>query len=150
MRPPCLAFLMAAVGVSTVASQPTCTHADSDLRGSYRVYMPYIGNSIACELGQGDKNDGVKALQKQINMCYGSDLDAKLAEDGDFGSKTKNAVEIVQTKSHSKKDGRYGPETRGNMNWGIKFSRDGVKCLKLLDWDKVSESHYCRRGVACP
>ena len=53
------------------------------------------------------KGDKVKILQKNLNDLY----DAGLAVDGDFGAKTKNAVECMQDSLCRAVDGIYGPQS---------------------------------------
>ncbi|KAK0648551.1 hypothetical protein B0T16DRAFT_408396 [Cercophora newfieldiana] len=133
MHLPTLALL---ASTALTLAQPDCTRADHYKPGSTAIYMPFRGNSIECELGYGNNSNAVKALQEQINLCYGRYLAAKLAVDGDFGSKTREAVRIVQGRVGAGVDGRYGPETRGLMNWGVYFNGNpsDVVCKRLRDW----------------
>lgn len=63
----------------------------------------------------GDPEPGIKALQRNLNYCYGS----KLVVDGKFGSKTRAAVQNVQRRHKITVDGVYGPQTRSAMNWRL-------------------------------
>ncbi|KAK4443852.1 hypothetical protein QBC34DRAFT_416238 [Podospora aff. communis PSN243] len=130
-----LSYLVLALA-GTAAAQPDCTRADYHRPGSTAIYMPFRGSSIECELGIDNNSNGVKALQEQINLCYGRYLDAKLVVDGDFGSKTREGVREVQRRSGARVDGRYGPETRGKMNWGVYFNGNpnDVVCRTLERW----------------
>jgi len=73
------AVLLALSGIAAVAGQPTCNRASDDLRGSTYIHMPYVGNSIACQLQRGDNSEAVRALQQQINMCYYSYQNRKVS-----------------------------------------------------------------------
>ena len=57
------------------------------------------------------KGDKVKVLQKNLNDFFGSGL----AIDGDFGAKTKAAVEFMQDALGITIDGIYGPASRAAM-----------------------------------
>ncbi|MGC4949380.1 peptidoglycan-binding domain-containing protein [Streptomyces sp. DT224] len=56
----------------------------------------------------------MKALQRNINACYG----ASLAMDGKFGAATFAAVKSVQRRVGVTVDGKYGPQTHKAMKWG--------------------------------
>src|SRR4051812_34740852 len=126
--------LLATLLGTALAAQPDCTTDGHYKPGSTAIYMPFRGSSIECELGTGNNSNAVKALQTQINLCYGRFLDAKLVVDGDFGSNTRAAVRIVQGKAGAGVDGRYGKETRTKMNWGVVFNGDETVCKKLSAW----------------
>ena len=98
--------------------------------------MPFRGNSINCQLAQGNNSDAVKALQMQMNLCYRGTIAAQLKVDGDFGSKTKAALRAVQRAAKADDDGIYGPETRSKMKFGtyINGNPDDEICKKLSDW----------------
>lgn len=57
------------------------------------------------------KGDKVKVLQKNLNDMFGSGL----AVDGDFGAKTKAAVEFMQDALGITIDGIYGPASRAAL-----------------------------------
>jgi peptidoglycan hydrolase-like protein with peptidoglycan-binding domain len=61
----------------------------------------------------GDPATAIKALQRNLNYCYGS----KLVVDGKYGSKTKAAVQTMQRRHKVTADGIYGPKTRAAMKW---------------------------------
>ncbi|MDX6265084.1 MAG: hypothetical protein QOH84_6772 [Kribbellaceae bacterium] len=105
----CLSALMKPVGKGWAVQVPggwedastTCNLKYGDMP---RRYGPdYVG----------DPASAIKALQRNLNFCYGS----KLAVDGKYGSKTRTAVQKVQRKHKVTVDGIYGPKTRSAMNW---------------------------------
>ena len=57
------------------------------------------------------KGDKVKVLQKNLNDLFGSGL----VIDGDFGAKTKAAVEFMQDALGITIDGIYGPASRAAL-----------------------------------
>lgn len=59
----------------------------------------------------GDKGSQVERLQK----CLKKDLKIKLAVDGSFGPKTRDAVIAFQKKYKLKPDGKVGPITKGKL-----------------------------------
>jgi peptidoglycan hydrolase-like protein with peptidoglycan-binding domain len=66
--------------------------------------------------------DQVKALQRSYNNCYSHlsffDDYPTLVVDGDFGTRTIDALERVQSYAGIKSDGLYGPTTaRKMMQW---------------------------------
>lgn len=80
---------------------------------SYK-YIPYVtGDWSDCWLDRGMSNTAVRALQKNLNSCYGY----KLATDGVFGALTESALISVQRKVGVAADGDYGPNTRDAMVW---------------------------------
>lgn len=76
-------------------------------------YIPYVGNTSDCWLDRGMSNTAVRALQKNLNSCYGYSL----ATDGVFGALTESALISVQRKVGVVADGDYGPKTRDAMVW---------------------------------
>lgn len=68
----------------------------------------YSGTIPSGTLKKGSKGSGVKNLQKFLNWYYPS---WKLAVDGDFGDKTKTAVQIFQLTEGLTSDGIYGPKS---------------------------------------
>ncbi|WUR79075.1 peptidoglycan-binding protein [Streptomyces phaeochromogenes] len=77
-------------------------------------YIPYVtGDWSDCWLDRGMSNTAVRALQKNLNSCYGY----KLATDGVFGGLTESALVSVQKKVGVAADGDYGPKTRDAMVW---------------------------------
>jgi peptidoglycan hydrolase-like protein with peptidoglycan-binding domain len=92
--------------------------------------VPTIGNNTHnddCDLGVGNNSNAVYWLQFDLNQCYGRHL----AEDGDYGSLTKAAVEYAQGKSGATVDGIYGPQTRDHIKW-VNYGGAGPSaCFKL-------------------
>ncbi|MBQ0854759.1 peptidoglycan-binding protein [Streptomyces sp. NPDC057621] len=81
---------------------------------SYK-YIPYSTiDGSNCWLDRGMSNTAVRALQKNLNSCYGYNL----VTDGDFGPLTESALITVQKKVGVTADGDYGPKTRSSMVWG--------------------------------
>jgi len=66
--------------------------ADFHKPGSYSLYMPFRGDSINCQLAENNNSNTVKALQQQMNLCRGKSLNV----DGDFGPRTRRAMQEVQ------------------------------------------------------
>ncbi|GAB2985704.1 hypothetical protein GCM10023080_059110 [Streptomyces pseudoechinosporeus] len=89
---------------------------------SYK-YVPYVGNSPNCWLDWGMSNTAVRALQKNLNSCYGY----RLATDGDFGDLTESALKSVQRKVGVRADGDYGPNTRDAMAWANYSMETGAR-----------------------
>ncbi|WP_328771723.1 peptidoglycan-binding domain-containing protein [Streptomyces sp. NBC_00286] len=89
---------------------------------SYK-YVPYVGNSPNCWLDWGMSNTAVRALQKNLNSCYGY----RLATDGDFGDLTESALKSVQRKVGVRADGDYGPNTRNAMVWANYSMETGAR-----------------------
>lgn len=93
----------------------------------WTVHVPSVWESLAttCNLKYGDlprrygpdyvgdPASAIKALQRNLNYCYG----ARLVVDGKYGSKTRAAVVRVQRKHRVTVDGIYGPQTRSAMVW---------------------------------
>lgn len=63
----------------------------------------------------GDPGSAIRALQKNLNYCYGS----RLTVDGKYGSNTRAVVTRVQRQHRITADGIYGPRTRSAMNWRL-------------------------------
>lgn len=78
-------------------------------------------------LQYGHKDAEVRALQKNLNSCYGN----KLEQDGIFGSATRTALRDVQGKIGAAADGIHGRETAGKMDWARYSYETGARydCL---------------------
>ena len=86
-----------------------------------------IGNSSGrynCDLGVSNQGIAVRVLQFALNQCYGQHL----AQDGIYGSLTKQAVEVAQRAAGITADGIYGPQTRDHIKWP-EFT--GGHCFRL-------------------
>lgn len=64
------------------------------------------------QLKRGAKGELVELFQEALNSCGAQPT---LEVDGDFGTKTKEAVEAFQNKHKLKVDGGIGPETSGKL-----------------------------------
>ncbi|TDC15760.1 peptidoglycan-binding domain-containing protein [Kribbella albertanoniae] len=120
--------LVAAAAPASAAPLSQCDSATFKKVGSgWTVFVPgeWESTSTTCNLKYGDnphrdpKNPfgdptrAIQALQSNLNYCYGS----KLAKDGRYGAKTRDAVKAVQKKLKLTADGVYGPQTRSAMKW---------------------------------
>ena len=73
-------------------------------------------------LKKGSAGGDVKTLQELLNQ-----LGASLTVDGDFGSKTENAVKAFQKKAGLKQDGKYGDQTHTALMAAVADSDVGQK-----------------------
>lgn len=132
-----LIVVMAAALASTTvfatpasAAIPTCNTVKvvSNYSGPDVKVPAYSGTgSTTCGLEQGNYNNAaVTELQKALNRCfyryYGVPAGGfwPIAEDGDFGSKTKEALRRAQaghTSEPADIDGEYGPITRDFLDF---------------------------------
>src|SRR5512143_678920 len=67
---------------------------------------------MARMLEQGTKGSDVAELQRELNASLGG---PKLVVDGDFGPRTRAAVEAFQREHHLQVDGVVGPQTRAAL-----------------------------------
>lgn len=94
------------------------------------IYVPGNGSTWKCSLFEGDgTNDGVRALQDAINVCYiakgylkNYGVTTQLTEDGNFGAHTETALIGVQkyVTAHGNPiaaDGDYGQHTYNAMSF---------------------------------
>ncbi|MFI5730557.1 peptidoglycan-binding protein [Kribbella sp. NPDC051587] len=122
--------LVAAAAPASAAALSQCDSAMfKKVGGGWTVFVPseWESTSITCNLKYGDnphrdpKNPfgdparAIQALQSNLNYCYGY----KLAKDGRYGAKTRDAVKAVQKKLKLTADGVYGPQTRSTLKWRI-------------------------------
>ncbi|MEU5160285.1 peptidoglycan-binding domain-containing protein [Streptomyces sp. NPDC020875] len=118
---------IAAAPSAAAAATPVCTTTTTGYWSDSPTYSwyPYHKNpnTVSCTLYQGVKSTGVKALQKNLNQCYGK----KLQIDGSFGPATKAALRDVQSRVGAAVDGVYGPETRNKMKWGKYHLETGAR-----------------------
>ena len=89
----------------------------------------------SCALAQGARNDAVTMLQFSINRCYYPHVVDTLAEDGDFGSKTKAALVKVQRQHGIEANGQYGRQP-----WSLASETGYQSCARLehFGWPGVS------------
>jgi peptidoglycan hydrolase-like protein with peptidoglycan-binding domain len=112
------------------ATAPPCTQSltikDSSASG-FTYVLPGRSGSTNCNLADGNQGEGVKALQRTLNTCYGRNLTV----DGDFGSATKAAVRYAQGQSGASVDGSYGPNTRDHISHREYFNGSFAGCFEL-------------------
>lgn len=86
-------------------------------------------NTIYCYLQYGHTGAGVRALQKNMNSCYGKTLDL----DSSFGPNTRDALRDVQDRIGAAVDGVYGRETMLKMKWARYNNETGARydCIYL-------------------
>jgi peptidoglycan hydrolase-like protein with peptidoglycan-binding domain len=108
-----LAISAVAVAPAASAAEAECLTRTSVSHAGYHVSVPVYGNNVSCWLAWGSDNDGVKALQSNLNRCYGYNL----VVDGAFGDNTYNALRTVQGQIGVSRDGEYGDNTRAALNW---------------------------------
>lgn len=76
-------------------------------------------------LKKGDKGDAVKTMQNMLIKC-GYDL-GKYGADGDFGSKTEDAVKAFQKDHDLDVDSYYGPKTKSALEAAYKSQTEVLK-----------------------
>jgi hypothetical protein len=104
------------------AALPRCTGSSIVGNGGGFSIVPSYGTNsgnVTCALGYGDRYLGVLVLQIALNDCY----DLTLAEDGWYGTNTRNTVLLAQAVARNNGapitvDGWYGPQT---ATYAIKF-----------------------------
>jgi peptidoglycan hydrolase-like protein with peptidoglycan-binding domain len=119
-----LAALAVGTGMAVLPSSPASAATVLCTTNAYanplRIVLPSLSNgSTSCSLFSGDTNNGVYALQESINLCYPTVIGKyyPLSQDGQFGSNTKAALKLVQSKIGASADGNYGPETKTKVLW---------------------------------
>jgi peptidoglycan hydrolase-like protein with peptidoglycan-binding domain len=122
------------VGVAAAS----CTGNSTMTRHGLRFTLPSVGNNtgnLNCHLGRGNQSVAVSNLQAHLNLCYWSGstmsghrsvFSTRLATDGIFGDRTRNAVIAVQGHHRISADGSYGPQTRGVMFFAADNGGAGV------------------------
>lgn len=114
--------VMTAAGPAQAASH-TCNSSYAWKTGLYNgkntfAWVPsYNQDTTLCNLAPGDSGDPVERLQRALNMCYGQSL----VIDGNFGSKTKEALRVAQRVERIEDDGYYGPITRKSLEWPRRY-----------------------------
>ncbi len=123
--------LVAAPTATAAASYTVCDGASSVDPANTPYYRLYPINkakfTLYCYLTSGDSGAGVRALQKNMNSCYGTRLEL----DGVFGTATRTALRDVQGRVGAAVDGEYGPETLTKMKWARYSDTTGARydCL---------------------
>lgn len=118
-------------GVVTAASahaaDGVCTGSAAVQNGSTGLHFVYpinvANNTLYCYLQYGHTGGGVRALQKNMNSCYGKRLEL----DGIFGPATRAALRDVQSRIGAAVDGVYGRETLGKMKWARYSNETGAR-----------------------
>lgn len=108
------------VTVDGVVGPVTAGRLGLDLSSAPPVAAPVVLAPVAQRGGvyqQGDAGDGVEELQRVLNRWYPGV--PRLAEDGDFGPKTRARVVYLQRKAGLDQDGIAGPLTLGvlGLTW---------------------------------
>lgn len=98
-------------------------------------------------LSKGDKGDAVKKMQRHLNEVYGYDL----AEDGDFGTATENAVKDFQKRNGLTVDGQYGVQSKAVLDKQVTEKRAAAtQPTYMTDFSaykgKISNSGHDERG----
>ena len=110
---------------SDIPQMTTIPKVDQPMKGDLpkkeevpvRKYLP-IADEFCQVLGgkgqlkRGAKGELVELFQTALNSCGAQPT---LEVDGDFGTKTKEAVEAFQNRHNLKVDGGIGPETSGKL-----------------------------------
>lgn len=132
------AVLLSCAGISLTTATPAAAYAgycNSEVTksraaasgGSYRAYIPAYGSNVDCYMNQGADSGAVAALQKNLNWCYGENLDT----DGVFGDKTRDALWRAQGEEKIGQDGKYGEQSRKNLKWRWYENRNLWYCDEL-------------------
>ena len=114
------------------AADPLCTGSTTiQTTGDRHFVVPrnVAKPTIYCYLQYGNTGAGVRALQKNMNSCYGKSL----VLDSSFGRATKDALEDVQGRIGARIDGEYGRETLSKMKWARYNNETGARydCITL-------------------
>ncbi|MER5552556.1 peptidoglycan-binding domain-containing protein [Streptomyces sp. NPDC002793] len=132
------AVLLSCTGLSLATATPAAAYAGqcnaqvtkkrpAASGGTYAAVLPAHGSNIDCYLNPGAEGSAVKALQQNLNRCYGRSLDV----DGIFGDNTKNALMYAQGQEKIGKDGMYGKESRTHLKWRWYENRNLWYCGRL-------------------
>ncbi|WP_298572701.1 peptidoglycan-binding domain-containing protein [Streptomyces luteogriseus] len=132
------AILLSCAGIGMTTATPAAAYAgycNADVEkkrpaasgGSYKAVLPARGSNVDCYMNQGAEGDAVKALQKNLNWCYGRNLDV----DGIFGKDTREALEYAQAQEKIGKDGKYGELSRTHLEWRWYENRNLWYCGRL-------------------
>ncbi|MFI6938964.1 peptidoglycan-binding protein [Streptomyces sp. NPDC050418] len=132
------AVLLSGFGVGLAAAAPAAAYAGycnaqvtksrpAASGGKYNAYLPAYGTNINCYMNPGAQSNAVKALQKNLNWCYGR----KLTVDGIFGNDTRDALEYAQGEEDISADGGYGEQSRTHLQWRWYENRNLWYCGRL-------------------
>lgn len=113
-----IGFLMPASATSAeVSILATCNRTVSVKAPASWVsprVIPSSGSTAAstnCGMAPGAHSSAVANLQRNLNTCYGENLQV----DSDFGPLTRDALKRAQRTEGISADGVYGPVTRNNL-----------------------------------
>ena len=99
-------------------------HTNTDSQGMKWVLPVHVSPFTSnCYLQYGNTGPGVRALQKNMNSCYGKSL----VLDSSFGRATEDALEDVQGRIGARIDGEYGRETKLKMKWARYHPETGAR-----------------------
>ncbi|SNT63944.1 Putative peptidoglycan binding domain-containing protein [Asanoa hainanensis] len=74
----------------------------------------------------------MRILQESLDNCYWNIIGAQLVADGDFGSKTRDALVKAQRSHGISADGAYGPQSRQNLSHhGLRTEQGAGTCGQL-------------------
>ena len=110
--------VLAATAGPAGAAVPTCNEATRKYSVSNQyMFIPVYYSTLSpqCNMRRGNKNNGVKYLQRVMRDQY----DYAIAVDGDFGPATENALKALQRRLGISADGVYGPQTRDAICWPL-------------------------------
>lgn len=88
------------------------------------IWLPYYSphKVTNCYVSPGDSGVDVRMIQDALVKCYGRDI----IVDGEFGSKTKEALQHAQRVEGADDDGYYGLETRDALKWPRRYSSNSA------------------------
>lgn len=95
-------------------------------------------------LKKGSQGNDVATLQKNLNKVLGT----KLVEDGDFGTKTFDAVKAFQKKAGLDVDGIYGPATDKALQKAVKNAKSATTEKKKEETKTTKIKEYQVRVTA--
>jgi len=115
-------LLLGSLGLTLLAGL-MFTFTTSGVRTAFaNSCSPATGNwSNNCQISEGNISDYVYAIQQSINDSH---LCAQIAEDGDFGTNTFNAVECFEDAKQIRDDGIVGTQTWETLHSTLVFVKD--------------------------
>lgn len=119
----------AASALSVVAATPASAaepQCNNFVIWSSTARVPSLNGNTACGLGYGAENNGVGALQRALDECYGKSL----VIDNKFGGETRRLLKEVQVAAGNmgNPDGHYGPGTRARLQYAGYSRLEGWYC----------------------